>query len=167
MCVICASLSLGLFVGLSHAERSSAHGAPLALLKHQRQVSYPFDQVWATTIRYLRIERGFAIDDRDKESGYVVFTFTHGEATGHGSVEFLSDLDDAGRPSVTLISTTSRGPAHLPFAILAGIAEKLRDERGQPIDPPKPPAEEPPEDKAPDEGPNDGQIHDGGSNLRR
>jgi len=137
--------------------------APLALLKHQRQVSYPIEQVWPTAIRYLRVERGYEIEDRDKDSGYVVFAFSHGSKMVSGSVEFLSDLDDAGRRSVTLISSTSRGPAHLPFAILDGIATKLREERGQPIKAPAPPPDNPPAEEAPDED----QSHEGGSSLPR
>jgi hypothetical protein len=147
---------------LAPGANPGAQAAPAAFfLKHQRQVSYPFDQVWPTAVRYLRVERGYEIADRDKDSGYIVFTFEHGSNKANGSVEFLSDLDDEGRKSVTMISSTSRGPSHLPFAILDGIATKLREERGQPARPPSPPAAPPPTEEVPDED----KTHDGGSSL--
>ena len=160
-CAFFAFFCLGSYGALAPAGPHEAKATPAALLKHQRQVSYPFEQVWPTTIRYLRVERGYDIADRDKDAGYIVFTSEDGSSTVSGSVEFLSDLDKAGRRSVTLISTTSRGPAHLPFAILDGIATKLREERGQPVKPPPPPAEDPPAE----EEPGDDNTHEGGSSL--
>lgn len=121
----------------------------LALLKHQRQVSYPMNQVWPTAIRYLRVERGYAIEDKDETSGYILFTFPHGDKMVSGSLEFLADEDAIGRPAVTMISSTQRGPSHLPYTLLDGIATKLREERGQPR---MPPSREPaPDDPAPDD----------------
>jgi hypothetical protein len=161
-CALFALLCFGGAATLTPGASPTAQAAPAALfLKHQRQVSYPFDQVWPTAVRYLRVERGYEIADRDKDSGYIVFTFEHGSNSANGSVEFLSDLDDQGRTSVTMISSTSRGPSHLPFAILDGIAIKLREERGQPAPPPSTPAEPPPSEEQPDED----KTHDGGSSL--
>lgn len=127
----------------------TATGArPLALIENRRLLSYPIDQVWPTAIRYLRIDRGYQLTDRDREAGYMLFEFPlEGARLGSGSVEMFEAEDAAGRPSVSISVNTGAGPVHLPNAILDGIAAKVRAERGQPA-PPKP-------KDPPDEGPND------------
>ena len=146
------ALPLGLAAVVVAPALASALPIPgLAMLKHQRQVSYPMHQVWPTAIRYLRVERGYDIEDKDETSGYILFTFPHGDKMASGSLEFLEDEDSIGRPAVTMISSTQRGPSHLPYTLLDGIATKLREERGQPR---MPPSRDPaPEDPAPDEPP--------------
>ncbi len=125
---------------------------PLALIENRRVLSYPFEQVWPTAIRYLRIDRGFMVTDRDEEAGYMLFEFPlDGGRMGNGSLEMFATEDPSGRPSVSVAVNTGAGPVHLPNAILDGIAAKVRSERGQPAPPPK--HEQPPPPKQDD--PND------------
>lgn len=126
--------------------------APLALIENRRVLSYPFDQVWPTAIRYLRIDRGFEIIDRDQEAGYLLFQFPlEGQRIGSGSLEMFATEDAAGRASVSISVNTGAGPVHLPNSILDGISAKVRAERGQPLAPPPPKQEEPPEQDDPDD----------------
>lgn len=123
-----------------------------ATLSHRRVVPYPFDVVWPTAIRYLRVDRGYSIVDRDEEAGYLLFEFPVGrEGKGTGSLEAFKTTDDAGRPSVNLQVSTDAGPSHLPTTIVDGIGSKVKAERGQPAPPPKkdPPAppKKPPKDE--------------------
>jgi len=118
---------------------------PLALIENRRVLSYPFEQVWPTSVRFLRIDRGYTIDEKDPDAGFILFTFPVGaDATGSGSVELLRAADASGRPSVEVHVSTTAGPAHLPHTILDGLTAKLRAERGQPAPPPPPPPEQPP-----------------------
>ena len=128
---------------------SAASPRPLALIENRRVISYPFDHVWPTAIRYLRIDRSYTITDRDSEAGYMLFTFPlDGGRIGSGSVEMFATKDSSGRDSVSVSVNTGAGPVHLPNAILDGIAAKVRAERGQPP-PPKP--DEPPKQDDPEE----------------
>ncbi|PRP99048.1 hypothetical protein [Enhygromyxa salina] len=120
---------------------------PLALIENRRVLSYPLDQVWPTAIRYLRIDRGFEITDRDQDAGYILFQFPlEGQRIGSGSLEMFATDDAAGRASVSMSVNTGAGPVHLPNSILDGISAKVRAERGQPL-PPPPRQEEPPPDQ--------------------
>jgi hypothetical protein len=147
-------------------------------LDHARVVPYPMAQVWPTALRYLRVDRGYTLVDRDAEAGYVLFDFpiSVGHGLGHagegssdreeetrvgrGSLELLATEDASGRPSVKVQVSTDAGPTHLPHAIAEGLAAKLKRERGQPAPPPprapgpgptpKEPAPPPAED--PDDG---------------
>jgi hypothetical protein len=133
-------------------EVAPAATGPFALIENRRILSYPMDQVWTTTIRYLRIDRGFDVTDRDEQAGYMLFEFPlDGDRSGRGSIEMFPLKDAAGRPSVSIAVNTGAGPLHLPNAILDGVAAKVRAERGQPAappkhDPPPPPKQDDPED---------------------
>ncbi|NVB42059.1 hypothetical protein G6O69_29820 [Pseudenhygromyxa sp. WMMC2535] len=123
-----------------------------AMIEHQRVLSYPFPQVWPTAIRYLRIDRGFEVTDRDEEAGYILFEFDlEGDRQGSGSLEMFATEDSSGRPSVSVSVSTSAGPVHLPNAILDGLAAKVRAERGQPASPPKREEEPPPKQDDPED----------------
>lgn len=141
------------------AERIASAGRPLMLIENRRVLSYPIDQVWPTAIRYLRIDRGFEIVDRDRDAGYLLFEFPLEEKRiGSGSVEMFEVVDAAGRPSVSVSVNTGAGPVHLPNSILDGIAAKVRAERGQPPPPPPPPKpEDPPKKDEPDDD-EDGSV---------
>jgi hypothetical protein len=130
-----------------NGERVAA-GMPLLMIENRRMLSYPIDHVWPTAIRYLRIDRGFEITDRDRDAGYLLFEFPLEEKRiGSGSLEMFEAVDASGRPSVSISVNTGAGPVHLPNAILDGIAAKVRAERGQPAPPPPPKQEEPPPKK--------------------
>ncbi|MFO7564794.1 MAG: hypothetical protein R6X02_19275 [Enhygromyxa sp.] len=130
---------------VDHAAPAAAR--PLALIENRRILSYPFEQVWPTAIRYLRIDRGFEVTDRDEEAGYMLFEFpVESGRMGNGSVEMFATEDAAGRASVSISVNTGAGPVHLPNSILDGIAAKVRAERGQPVAPPKR-EQPPPKDK--------------------
>jgi len=129
-------------------------------LQHSRVLPYPAERVWPTTIRYLRVDRGFSVVDRDRDAGFILFEFTlgrDGEAKGRGSIELIETADASGRPAVKLQIATDAGPVHLPHAIADGLAAKLKAEQGQPAPPPPsaPPSPTPPPSPPLDE-PDDG-----------
>lgn len=123
---------------------------PLAFLSHQRVLSYPFEQVWPTAIRYLAVERKYVLTARDPDAGYMMFEFTTtGGNKGTGSLEMFRTTDAAGRLGVNLMVSTGNGPTHLPHTLAQGIAKKVRAERGSPAKPPAAPGEknkDPPKD---------------------
>jgi hypothetical protein len=148
--IIAAVLVLG---GLGGDRVRASEAEPVsARLSHRRVVPYPFDVVWPTAIRYLRVDRGYSIVDRDPESGYLLFEFPVGrEGKGSGSLEAFHATDDAGRPSVNLQVSTDAGASHLPSTIVDGIAQKVKAERGQPAPPPPKEKPAPPKPKKPPE----------------
>lgn len=145
-------------VGLAEA---SAAEAMATKLQHSRVLPYPADQVWPTTIRYLRVDRGFAIVDRDRDAGFILFEFTAGSdaaSKGSGSIELVTTSDPSGRPAVKLQISTDAGPLHLPHAIADGLAAKLKAEHGPPAPPPPsaPPSPTPPPSPPPEAPDDDG-----------
>lgn len=130
--------------------------AAQASLAHSRVLPWPMETVWPTAVRYLRVDRGYAIVDRDPEAGFVLFEFKLDRASadddapkGHGSLELFATTDSAGRPSAHVEVTVEGGAAHLPFSIVDGLHTKLREERGTPPPPPPKPKEPPKGQKKP------------------
>lgn len=143
---------------------SDLQADPMATrLQHSRVLPYPSDQVWPAAIRYLRVDRGFTVVDRDRDAGFILFDFPIGPVgsrpegpTGRGSVELVATVDASGRAAVKLQISTDAGPVHLPHAIAEGLAAKLKAEHGQPAPPPSPqpqPPGQPPQPPQPDDGP--------------
>lgn len=129
---------------VSHA-RAQLATAPFALLSTKRMLSYPYEHVWPASIRYLRVDRGFKIADKDEEAGYIMFEFTSDDGeSGSGSLELVRTEDAAGRPSTSLVAITNGGPSYLSNSLLDGVAAKVREERGAPAAPPKKAPPEPP-----------------------
>ncbi len=126
-----------------------------AAVSQTRTLPYPPDQVFPTAIRYLRVDRGYEVVDRDPDAGFILFRFPVGrERTGDGSLEAYAVQDAAGRPATRVKISTGAGPVHLPYTLLDGLAGKIRAERGQPPPPAgKPPSSPPPGDEG-DEPPN-------------
>lgn len=124
---------------------ASAHAPAATGLGQSRVMPYPVEMVWPTAVRYLRVDRHFTIVDRDPDAGFILFDLPVGDEgrTARGSVEIFATKDAAGRPSASVQITTDGGPVHLPHALLDGIADKLRRERGQPSAPPPSPTPKP------------------------
>jgi hypothetical protein len=175
-----AAAALGWNEGSASSNQIGATGeigaaAAATRLSHARVVPYPMEQVWPTALRYLRVDRGYTLVDRDAEAGYVLFDFPIGDGSaaagsvgngegeevrvGRGSLELLATVDASGRPSVKLQVSTDAGPTHLPHAIADGLATKLKTERGQPA--PAPPRTPGPTQPKPSPGPAPDEPDDG------
>lgn len=128
------------------ASPSLSRGEPAGTkLSQSRVLPYPVDQVWGAAIRYLRVDRDYAIVDRDPETGYIVFEIPLGQVQGRGALEAFSTTDTSGRVSTQLQISTEAGPTHLPHTLIEGIAKKVRGERGQAPTAPAPKPVPPPE----------------------
>jgi hypothetical protein len=111
----------------------------------ERSTFYTFDQVWPTAVRYLAVDEGCKIVDRDADTGYVVFELADRGKTYRGALEVVKTRED-GRPAVRLVLQIADRPSWMEGAILDRLVAKLYKEHG---DPPPPPAEKkPPPDKA-------------------
>ncbi len=153
--LVFGALALGTFgTGLTAAPEAIA-GSPIS---DKRVLPYPYDTVWPTALRYLRVDRGFAVKDTSEAAGYILFEFAlASDRSAQGSLEAFQTTDASGRPSVQVKVTTGAGPVYLPHAILEGLATKIRSERGPPappppLDGPAPPRVDEPPTAAPDGG---------------
>ena len=121
-----------------------ASGVDLAGAKATRLASWEFDRVWPSALRFLRVDEGYTLIERDAEAGYVLFEIERNGKTYRGSLELVRTRDYAERDAVRLILKITDRPIYEEDGLLERLLEKLRTELGQPVDPPKP---EPPPEK--------------------
>jgi len=98
-------------------------------------VPYTLPETYSTTLRFVRVDRGCTITDRDGDAAYILFDCKEGEKSKRGAVELFPQKRGV-RVQVTLGDDTHA--MELRFVEL--IERKLRDERGTPAPPSPPPA---------------------------
>ncbi len=112
-----------------------------ALAQSNGLFPYPFAEVWPTAVRYLRIDRGATLRERDAESGYLLFDLPEGSKVYKGSLELVLTTDSEGREATRVVVNLPDLPRHFESTLLDRLALKVRDEYGSPAPPPpRPPA---------------------------
>jgi hypothetical protein len=116
--------------------------AGAALAKAEVSTAYPYEQVWPAAVRFLRIDAGLTIVDKDSEAGYVVFELREDGKTFTGALELVRSRDgDA--PRVKLLLRIDDRPQYMEAGLLHRLLDKLRTEYGPP-EPVRPAAPPPP-----------------------
>ncbi|MSP60532.1 MAG: hypothetical protein EXR72_09365 [Myxococcales bacterium] len=126
---ITAALAIGLAGGSAEA-------------KEKADLLWPLDQVLGTAVRFLRVDRGCKVTDRDDTSAFLMFECAGdpGKPPHRGSLE-LFRVDTQGRDAVRAQISLSDEPSYIEKRFLELLERKLRDERGSP--PPARPAPAP------------------------
>lgn len=121
-----------------------------------------YEQVWSASVRMVRVDLRFRIQDQDASIGYLLFDYrdTNGRTTP-GSVELVR-AEEEGRPVVRVVIQIPAKPSYIEQMLLDRLRRKLTEEFGQPPPPPRRPAQPPADDgdddgnDAPDEAPDEG-----------
>ena len=108
-----------------------------ALARSSSLLPYPIAEVWPTAIRFLRVDRGATLREKDAESGYVLFDLTEGGKTYKGSFELVRTADSEGREATRVVANLPDLPRHFESTLLDKLALKVREEYGSPA--PAPP----------------------------
>lgn len=128
--------------------------------RSEKTLAYPREPAWATAVRFIRINAGFKVIEKDAEAGYVLFELHEEKKTFRGSLELIDVVKD-GRKVVRFVLTIEDRPQWVEIALLTKLERKLRAELGTPApeptprprqdDPPKKaePTPEPPKDDGP------------------
>jgi len=119
----------------------------VAAARSEREVDYQVAKVWPTAVRFLRVDEGLKIVEKDADSGYVMFELTEEGKTFNGALELVVADDDAG-PRVRLVMQIEDRPSYVEAAMLERLEAKLRADLGSP--PPRKPPPPPPDQKKPD-----------------
>lgn len=100
-----------------------------------RETSYRYDQIWNTAVRFIRVDSGFKITEKDKDSGYLMFDYTDGNTTQIGALE-LVETQRYQRAKVSIGLRIQNMPSYVEILLLDKLERKLRDEYGDPPIPP-------------------------------
>jgi hypothetical protein len=97
---------------------------------------YPMVDVWPAAVRYLRVDRGATIREKDAEAGYVLFDLTDANKQWKGALELVRAVDGEGREATRVVVTLPDLPRHYEITLLDKLGYKLREELGSPAPPP-------------------------------
>ncbi len=127
--------------------------APATWARSVAELPYPVVDVWPSAVRFLRIDRGFPIREKDESSGYILFDFVDGDKKYGGSLELIRTTNGDGRDETRAALSLPALPRHFETMLLDKLGAKVKDDRGSPAPPPprKPPAGE--TKPSPDGGP--------------
>jgi hypothetical protein len=102
--------------------------------KSNRTFTQPFDKVWPSLLRFLRVDEKLKIVEKDVEAGYVLFELSEEKRTFSGAVELVKGEDDRGRPTTRVTIKITDRPAYMEEGLLDRLEQKLHDEHGEPKD---------------------------------
>lgn len=124
-------LGRGLFVVFA-----LAFAAPsLAVARTERTLGYSASTAFGTAVRFLRVNEGVVIVEKDADAGYILFDLVDGKRHFRGSVEVLPVVKDGkdGNTSVRFVIQIADQPSYIEMAMMERLERKLRDELGAPI----------------------------------
>jgi hypothetical protein len=98
---------------------------------------YPITSVWPAAVRFLRVDRGFPIREKDEGAGYVLFDYTDGPKPCRASLELIRTTDYEGRDATKMAISIPDLPHRFEQMLLDKLTAKIRDDQGPPAPPPR------------------------------
>ena len=122
-----------------------------AWARAEKTLAYQREAAWPAAVRFIRVDEGLKIIEKDADAGYVLFEIKEEGKTFRGSLEVMTVVVD-GRTLVKFVVQVDERPAWVEIAMLTRLERKLRSELGSPAPPPtKKPKPEPDKDKPKEE----------------
>jgi hypothetical protein len=145
-----------LFVAIVTALIGAMFASSAAHARSELLLPYAAADVWAAAVRFLRVDRGFAVREKDEKAGYVLFDFVEAGRTYRASLELVSLTDDDGRASTDAQLSLPDLPKRYEAVLLDQLGAKVRQERGAPPIAKRRPPAEPAKDVKPTPAPDAG-----------
>jgi len=128
--------------------------SPSSFGRAEARTGYSKTQTYSGALRYLRVDLGYEITEKDADAAYVLFRFVPSGKRDptNGSVEVVEAGED-----VKVLVQIAQLPAYYETLLRDGLMRKLREEYGEPVSKPKDegPKDEGSKDEEPKEEPKD------------
>ncbi len=121
----------------------------IAAARAEKTLAYEREQVWATAVRFIRVDERLKIVEKDADAGYVLFELHEEKRVFRGSLEIATIVTE-GRNYTRFVVTVEDRPEYLEIGMLQRLEHKLRVELGSPSPAPTP---KPKKDEEPKEPP--------------
>ena len=128
-----------------------AVSAPFALLiaagasaRVEADSDYSKAQTYSAALRYLRVDRGFEVTEKDPDAAYLIFKYDSPGAAKSSSTGTIEIVEAGTR--VKVLVQLSKMPEYHERVLKDGLLRKLREEYGSAV---RRPAEKKPTDKKP------------------
>jgi hypothetical protein len=116
---------------------------------------YSKAQTYSGALRYLRVDLGYEVVEKDPDAAYLIFKYTAPGGSKNNAVTGTLEVIEGSGGGVRLFVSLPRMPEYYERVFRDGLMKKLKDEYGAPPPVAKKPPEKPPAEKKPGE-PSDG-----------
>ncbi len=106
--------------------------APGADAKSAFESPYGYERTWNAALRFVRVDNGWKVTEKDDQSGYLLFEYRSPESTktSPGSLELVRG---GGRDTpVSVLVQLPQMPRYHEQVLLDALASKMRREYGEP-----------------------------------
>ncbi len=110
---------------------AGALSASTAEARTDRMLTYRQGQIWTSLVRFLRVDMGYRILERDREVGYLLFEYTEGGSDRSGSFEMIPTVE-SGRQYVKVRLQIPSMPTYIEVVLFGKFERKLLNEFGDP-----------------------------------
>ncbi len=88
-----------------------------------------YEQLFSAVCRYVRLDQGGTLVERDSEAGFVIFTWKRDRESKEvrGTFEFVR-RDGGDKPTIDLKLTISDAPKYIEEFFFDGLTKKLKKE---------------------------------------
>jgi hypothetical protein len=100
-----------------------------------RLLTYRQGQIWTSLVRFLRVDMGYRIIERDREAGYLLFGYKDEGRDCSGSLEMVQ-VEESGRRYTRARLQIPSMPTYVEVVLFDRLERKLKNEYGDP--PPAP-----------------------------
>ncbi len=132
-------------------------GSP-ALARSQKTLAYPRPESFSTAVRFIRVDEGLKLIEKDNDAGYVLFELHEEKKTFRGSLEVIDVVQD-GRHAVRFVMTIEDRPEWQELQMLQRLEQKLRAELGAPAPAASKKSDDKKKDPPKDEPAPDNKVH--------
>lgn len=130
-----------------------AAGSHAAQAKVDGSSAYSKAQTYSGALRYVRVDLGYEVVEKDPEAAYLIFKYTAPGQPKSSTVTGTLEVIEADG-NVKLFVSLPRMPEYHERVFRDGLLKKLREEYGAPPPAKKPPAPKPPAEDKPATPPN-------------
>lgn len=114
---LCVGASFAGLIALPDATARAAFDSP-----------YTLEQTYNAALRYVRIDRGYKVTEKDPNAAYVLFEYQ--DTSGKESPGAIELVPASGQ--VKVVVQLPKMPRYHEQVLADGLAKKLRDELGEP-----------------------------------
>ena len=109
--------------------------SPAAESRVEAQSLYSKAQTYNGALRYLRVDLGYEVTERDPEAAYLLFTYvpTGSGNPSQGAIEIVQTGE-----RINVYVRLPRMPRYHEQVLTDGLLRKLREEYGEPVKRPRP-----------------------------
>jgi len=123
-----------------------------AAAESKKTVKYPYDWVFKSAIRLLKVDLKCKIEEEDREGGYILFWYEHNKVKSYASMELADSSGDDEGWRVVVRVVMDKLPGWVEEDVINQLVKKIKDTYGTPPAYKKKDAKGKDEDKGKDEG---------------